>query len=135
MKNFVLTPDMLAPVGSAFYPKGHAMLMFETEAKAREAAQALEKSHAVPAEAVQYISPAALLAQISPTVSDADDPLPSAGTDGATVRAFTALARKGHAALLVAMPDDATRDAVMATLEAHKPSMAQRYRMLVIEDL
>lgn len=135
MRNFALTPDMLAPLGAAFYPKGHAVLMFETEDKTKEAAQALEQANVVPTDAVQYISPAALLSQITPTVSDADEPLPSAGTDAATVRAFTALARKGHAALLVAMPDDEARDAVMAALVDHKPSMAQRYRMLVIEDL
>jgi hypothetical protein len=39
-----------------------------------------------------------VLAEISPTVSDADNPLPSAGTEGATVRAYTKLAREGHTA-------------------------------------
>ena len=135
MKNFALTSDMLAAIGGAFYPTGHAMLMFESEEKAREAGQRLLSAQAAPADEIHYISPQALLSQISPTVADADNPLPSPGTDAATVRAYTALAREGHAALLVATPDDAARDTVMAALQDIKPSMAQRYRALVIEDL
>lgn len=135
MKNFALTSDMLATLGGAFYPSGHSVLMFETPAQAALAADQIVKEQAAPADALQYISPQALLSQITPTVSDADNPLPSPGTDAATVRAFTALAREGHAALLVPTPNDKARDAVMAALGNLKPSMAQRYRALVIEDL
>jgi len=135
MKNFVLTSDMLAMLGGAFYPSGHSMLMFPDTEQARRAARQLVEREAVAADAIAFIAPEVLLSQITPTVADADNPLPSPGTDAATVRAFTALAREGHAALLVATPDDETRDAVMAALEGIKPSMAQRYRALVIEDL
>lgn len=135
MKNFALTSDMLAPLGGAFYPKGRAMLMFESEELARDAARRLADKGAAHADAIHFISPAVLLAQITPTVADSDNPLPSPGTDASTVRAFTALAREGHAALLVPTPDDADRDAVMAALDGLRPSMAQRYRALVIEDL
>ena len=135
MKNFALTSDMLATLGGAFYPSGHSILMFASPDEARQAAQRIVDQGAAPADAVQYISPEALLSQITPTVSDADNPLPSPGTDAATVRAFTALAREGHAALLVPTRDDDARDAVMAALQGMKPSMAQRYRALVIEDL
>ncbi|WP_225783134.1 hypothetical protein [Xenophilus sp. Marseille-Q4582] len=135
MRNFAISSDMLATLGGAFYPTGHAVLMFESPEQARRAADQLVDRGALQADAIQYIAPETLLSQIAPTVSDADNPLPSPGTDAATVRAFTALAREGHAALLVPTPDDAARDAVMAALEGLKPSMAQRYRALVIEDL
>lgn len=135
MKNFVLTSDMLATLGGAFYPSGHSMLMFPDAKQAQQAANQLVERGAFTSDAIAYIPPDVLLSQISPTVADADNPLPSPGTDGATVRAFTALAREGHAALLVATPDDETRDAMMAALEGIRPSMAQRYRALVIEDL
>ncbi|RYF80495.1 MAG: hypothetical protein EOO29_13715 [Comamonadaceae bacterium] len=135
MKNFALTSDMLATLGGAFYPKGHSMFMFETEELARDAARRLVDGGAATADAIHFIAPAVLLAQITPTVADSDNPLPSPGTDAATVRAFTALAREGHAALLVPTPEDEDRDAVMAALQGLKPSMAQRYRALVIEDL
>lgn len=135
MKDFALTTHMLAPLGGAFYPTGHALLMFGNPEQAKQAAAQIQKRGAAPSHAIQYISPETLLSQISPTVSDADNPLPSAGSDAATVRAFTALAQKGHAALLVETPSNAARDAVMAALGELKPSMAQRYRMLVIEDL
>ena len=135
MKNFVLTSDMLATLGGAFYPTGHSMLMFPDAAQAKRAAHQLVEQGAVAGDTIAYIPPDVLLSQISPTVADADNPLPSPGTDAATVRAFTALAREGHAALLVATPDDETREAVMAALDGMAPSMAQRYRALVIEDL
>lgn len=137
MNNFVLTSDMLATIGGAFYPKGRSMLMFESEAKARAAAQVLLESGAATGDGLLYIAPAVLLDSITPTVRDADDPLPSPGTEAATVRAFTVLAREGHAALLVPTPDDPDRDTVMNALQAAsiRPSMAQRYRALVIEDL
>ncbi|RYF69979.1 MAG: hypothetical protein EOO29_32555 [Comamonadaceae bacterium] len=135
MKNFALTPDMLATIGGAFYPKGHSMLMFETEEMARDAGRRLVEKGAASADAIHFIAPAVLLEQITPTVADSDNPLPSPGTDAATVRAFTVLAREGHSALLVPTDENEDRDAVMAALEGLRPSLAQRYRALVIEDL
>lgn len=135
MKSFVLTPEMLATIGGAFYPKGHSVLMFESAELAKEAGRRLEARQLPGLEAIQFIAPQAVLDQIAPTVAEADNPLPSPGTDAATVRAYTELARKGHAGLLVPTPDEADRDAMMEALGDIQPSMAQRYRMLVIEDL
>lgn len=135
MKNFALSEDMLATMGGAFYPKGHSMLMFESEDIARNAARMLVNAQAVASDDIHFISASVLLAQITPTVADSDNPLPSPGTDASTVRAYTALANEGHCALLVATPDNDDRDAVMAALGEIRPSMAQRYRALVIEDL
>ena len=72
---------------------------------------------------------------ITPTVSNADDPLPSAGTEGATVRAYTKLAKEGHHALLVKTPNEESAERMMEIVRRGPCSIAQRYRMLVIEDL
>jgi hypothetical protein len=70
-----------------------------------------------------------------PTVKIADDPLPSAGTDAATVRAFAKLAREGHTGLLVRTKDGAAAEQMMELVRTVPYSIAQRYRTLVIEDL
>lgn len=133
MNHFTLDPSMIATIGGAFYPKGYSMVMFPSADDARSVAQDLAEQ-GFSGEEVMLIPPATLLSQITPTVSDADEPLPSAGTDAATVRAFTKLAREGHTALLVKTDDD-TVEKLMTAVRKVKYSIAQRYRMLVIEDL
>ena len=83
-----------------------------------------------------YLLPAeTVLREIVPTVTTADDPLPSAGTDAATVRAYAKLAKEGHAALLVRTEDGAAAEQMMELVRTVPYSIAQRYRTLVIEDL
>lgn len=50
---------------------------------------------------------------VTSTVSDADKSLPSAGTDDATVRAYTKLARDGHTGLLVNTKNEAATRPLM----------------------
>ena len=134
MRNLAIDSSMLAPIGGAFYPTGHSMLMFESEDLAREVAQRLLE-HGFSRDEIYLVPASVVLAQISPTVADADNPLPSAGSDAATVRAFTKLAREGHAGLLVRTEEDEARDRLMAGVGSTPRSIAQRYRRLVIEDL
>jgi len=134
MRNLAVDSSMLAPIGGAFYPTGHSMLMFETEDLAKEVGQRL-LDHGFSRDEIYFVPANVVLAQITPTVSDADNPLPSAGTDGATVRAFTKLAREGHAGLLVRTEEDEARDRLMAAVGSTPYAIAQRYRRLVIEDL
>lgn len=134
MRNLTVDSSMLAPIGGAFYPTGHSMVMFENEDLAREVAQRLLEQ-GFSRDEVYFVPANIVLSQISPTVEDADNPLPSAGTDGATVRAFTKLARDGHAALLVCTEEDEARDRLMAAVGSTPYAIAQRYRRLVIEDL
>ena len=82
-----------------------------------------------------HLPPASILSQITPTVADSDNPLPSAGSEGATVRAYTKLAREGHHGLLVETPDGESAEWLMSAARKVPYSMAQRYRKLVIEDL
>ncbi|MDP9900097.1 hypothetical protein [Variovorax ginsengisoli] len=134
MKHFVLEPRMTATLGGAFYPTGYSFVMFADANDARKIAQALSEQ-SVGEDEIYLLSPETVLAQISPTVVDADDPLPSAGTEGATVRAYTKLARDGHTGLLVKTDDEKDANRMMDIVRAVPFSIAQRYRMLVIEDL
>lgn len=133
LTNFSLDPSMLATLGGAFYPTGYSMVMFPDQATAvavgNELSTTLEDSE------VLLLTPAIILSQITPTVADADNPLPSAGTEGATVRAYTKLAKEGHHGLLVRTPDEHVAEQMMEVVRRGPYSMAQRYRLLVIEDL
>jgi hypothetical protein len=124
---------MLATLGGAFYPDGYSMVMFPDEASAIDVAKALSLQK--PEAQIFHLPPASILSQITPTVADSDNPLPSAGSEGATVRAYTKLAREGHHGLLVETPDGESAEWLMSAVRKVPYSMAQRYRKLVIEDL
>lgn len=134
MKVLVIKSSMLATIGGAFYPTGHSMIMFPSAEDADSVGHRLIAS-GVSGDEVYFIPAETLLNEIAPTARETDNPLPSAGTDAATVLAFTQLARQGHAALLVRTKDDAAAKRVMAVVRQVPYSMAQRYRTLVIEDL
>jgi hypothetical protein len=134
MKHFTLDPHMTAAVGGAFYPTGHSIVMFPSAEDASRVGHQLIDS-GFSGNEVYLIPPHVILEQITPTVRDTDNPLPSAGTDAATVRAFTRLAREGHTALLVRTKDEATTVRLMTIVRTVEYSIAQRYRTLVIEDL
>ncbi|MDM0045731.1 hypothetical protein QTH91_14670 [Variovorax dokdonensis] len=131
---FSLDDSMLSAIGGAFYPSGYTMLMFPDARTATDAGDALA---AAPEGGFEVLSlpPQAILSQITPTASDADEPLPSVGTDAANVRAFTKLAREGHHGLLVRTPDADDAERMMLVVREYPYSIARRYRKLVIEDL
>ena len=133
LTSFSLDPSMIATIGGAFYPTGYSMVMFPDQETA--VSVGTELGQLLPDSEVLLLTPAAIQSQITPTVSDADDPLPSAGTEAATVRAYTKLAREGHHGLLVKTPDEETAERMMEVVRRFPYTMAQRYRMLVIEDL
>jgi len=134
MKHFTLTHHMTAAVGGAFYPTGHSVVMFPDAADASRVGHLLIEN-GFSGDEVYLIPPHILLEQITPTVHDTRSPLPSAGTDAATVRAYTKLAHEGHTALLVRTKDEATANRLMVFVREVPYSIAQRYRTLVIEDL
>lgn len=134
MKPFAIDPSMIATLGGGFYPTGYSLIMFPDEQAARAVADKLAGDGGS-GDDVYFLPSDAILSQISPTASESDDPLPSAGTEGATVRAYTKLAREGHVGLLVKTPDEDAADRLMQAVRAGEYSMAQRYRALVIEDL
>ncbi|MDB5829863.1 MAG: hypothetical protein JWQ73_4083 [Variovorax sp.] len=134
MNQFHLEPSMTTTFGGTFYPSGYSMVMFpDANDAARIGKQLVDAGF--DDQDVMLVPAAIVLSQITPTVSGADDPLPSAGTEGATVRALTELARKGHAGLLVKTDDEDVAERLMKLVREVPYSMAQRYRALVIEDL
>jgi uncharacterized protein involved in tolerance to divalent cations len=134
MKHFILEPNMRASIGGAFYPTGYSFVMFPNAEDANRVGHKLMEK-GVSGDEVYLLPPATVLAEIAPTAKISDNPLPSAGTDAATVRAYTELAHEGHTALLVKTRDEAAAQRLMAVVRTVPYSIAQRYRMLVIEDL
>jgi hypothetical protein len=133
LKNFQLSQDMLN-LGGQFYPTGHIVAMFPGEDAARAAARALADAR-FPEDDISLITPEAMMRDVVRTVGNADIPLPSPGTEADTVRRFSELAAQGHHALLIHVSREHDSDQVMAALRDHRPSHAQYYRRLVIEDL
>jgi hypothetical protein len=133
MKPFQLDSHMVTMRG-VFYPTGYMVLMFPTEQDARDAVKML-KDDGLDEDEVSMLTPDAFQQDIVRTVGNADTPLPSAGTEGDTVRRFAELASQGHHALMIHAPDAADSDRVMAALANAKISYGQKYRKLVIEDL
>lgn len=133
MQPFALTPDMLTLAG-VFYPTGYVFAMFPTEDDARQTAQTLENDK-LSKQPVMLLSPQVILEQVVRTVGSADIPLPSAGTEAATVRQYAALAGQGHWAVMVHAPDADETEAVMRVVRQAPFSFAEKYRRLVIEDL
>ena len=134
MKHFTLDKHMTATLGGAFYPTGYSVVMFpDAQDASRVGHQLIEDGFS--GDEVYLIPPHILLEQITPTIHESDSPLPSAGTDAATVRAYTELAREGHTALMVRTKDEATAERLMVHVRQVPYSIAQRYRTLVIEDL
>jgi hypothetical protein len=64
-----------------------------------------------------------------------DHIMPSAGTEGDTVRRFAEMAAKGHHGLMVHAPHSEDSDRVMELLKSAPISYGQKYRKLVIEDI
>ena len=61
--------------------------------------------------------------------------LPSVGTEGATVRKYVDLARKGHCALMVKIDSDEEAEQVMQVARSASFTYAQRYLLLAMQDL
>ena len=133
MKNFVLTPDMLT-LGGTFYPRGYAFIMFPSAAAAEKVALSLgdkpDSGHDV-----TFLSGPVILKEIGKIDGDSDIELPSVGTEGATVRKYVDLARKGQCALMVKVGSDEETERVMQAARPAAFSYAQRYHLLAIEDL
>ncbi|RZJ20452.1 MAG: RNA-binding protein [Haliea sp.] len=133
MKPFTLDSSMTTMAG-VFYPTGHMFVMFPTRADAEQASEALVQA-GVESDEISLVTPEMIHGQIARTVGSSDIPLPSAGTEGDTVRRFAELASQGHHALLVHAPKAQDSDQAMEALKPFPISYAQKYRQLVIQDL
>lgn len=132
MRPFHLDSGMRTMRG-VFYPTGWMVLMFPGEQQARDAASLLERN-GTGADAMMLATPQELLRELVGAEGD-DQILPSAGTEGDTVRKFEEVATQGHHALMVHAPHQADSDRVMELLRDAGISYGQKYRRLVIEDI
>ncbi|MEO6973533.1 MAG: RNA-binding protein [Rhodoferax sp.] len=133
MKPFSLESSMLT-IRGVFYPTGHLFVMLPL----LEHAQALDRNlraSGYSGHEVMLLTPEVILGQIRKTVRDDTNPLPSAGSEGDTVREYERLARDGHHAVLIHAPSDKEAQHVMQAVRTVPFSYAQRYRHLVIEDM
>lgn len=132
MRPFHLDSSMKTMRG-VFYPTGWMVLMFPGEQQARDAAKKLEDSGVAGGD-VLLVTPDDFRREIVGATGD-NDMLPSAGTEGDTVRRFTELAREGHYGLMVHAPKQDDSDRLLELLRGSGISYGQKYRSLVIEDI
>jgi hypothetical protein len=116
-----------------FYPTGWMVLLFPGEQPARDAARKLAGA-GIGEDRMMLMTPQEFQREIAGTAGD-DGILPSAGTEGDTVRKMGELVAQGHHGLFVHAPDHADSDRVMEILRDVPMSFGQKYRTLVIEDI
>ncbi len=133
MKDFTLTPDMLTLRGE-FYPTGYTFVMLPSADDARQLAQALREA-GVQEPDLLYLTPEAVLDQVVPTAHKHGSILPSVGTESATTQRYRELALRGHCAVMVRPKSDADTERVMNVIRAAPCSIAEKYRLLAIEDV
>ena len=133
MKKFELSDDMLT-MGGTFYPKGYAFIMFPNSAQAESAAFEIASTSTL-GDSTMFLNAATVLKDIGKVEGDSDVVLPSVGTEGATVRKYVDLARKGHCALMVKVDSDEDAKRVMQSARQASFSYGQRYHLLAMEDL
>ena len=132
MRPFRLDPDMKTMRG-VFYPTGWLVLMFAGEQQARDAARLLSDQGVGEAD-VLLVTPDDFRRDIVGATGD-DDMLPSAGTEGDTVRKFAQYARDGHYGLMIHAPKGNDSDRILELLRGSGIVYGQKYRHLVIEDV
>ena len=133
MKPFLLDPKMVT-FQDVFYPTGHAILLFPHEQDATQAAAELEAA-GFDSKDIMFLTPKVILKEIGKVDGESDVALPSVGTEGATVRKYIDLARKGHFAVMVKAPSDDDTKRVMTAITALPFSYGQKYHMLAMQDL
>ena len=132
MRSFQIDRDMKTMTG-VFYPTGWMVLMFPGEAQARDAAGKVCGA-GIAERHVMLVTPADFRREIAGAKGD-DGILPSAGTEGDTVRKMAELFAQGHHGLMVHAPSQEDADRAMEALHDMPMSFGQRYRKLVIEDI
>ena len=132
MRAFHLDSAMTTMRGT-FYPTGWMVLMFPSEQQARDAGKLLA-GEGFAEEALMLLTPADVRQHLLGAKGD-EHILPSAGSEGDTVRKFAEMAAQGHHGLMVKVPHQEDADRVTTLLKDAPISYGQRYRKLVIEDV
>ncbi|MEJ6023475.1 RNA-binding protein [Ramlibacter sp. PS4R-6] len=133
MKAFAPDSKMYTLLGGVFYPTGHIFIMYPTAEEANDAERRLLDA-GFSGDSISLLTPDDIHTKIASAVID-NDHMPSAGTEAATARHYEELAREGHHAILVPVPKAKDAELAVAALKGTNISYAQRYRLLVIEDI
>ena len=133
MQRFELAPEMLTMAG-VFYPTGYLFAMFPKEEDVQKVAQSLPASEHAD-KPTMALSPSTVLEKVVRTVGSADIPLPSVGSEAATIRTYADLASSGHHALMVYAPSADETEEVMKAVRTAPFACAIKYRKLVIEEM
>lgn len=107
--------------------------MFPNAMMAEQAALEIAKTPF--GDSVMFLNAATVLRDIGKVEGDSDVVLPSVGTEGATVRKYVQLARKGHCAIMALVDSGEDAELVMQAARAAGFSYGQRYQLLAIQDL
>lgn len=132
MRPFSLDSSMTTMRGT-FYPTGWMVLMFPGEKEAKDAAHLLARE-GIAQDAMMFLSPADVQQHLGGAIGD-DNLIPSAGSEGDTVRRIVECAREGNHGLMVHVPHQEDADRVTGLLKDAPITYGQRYRKLVIEDI
>ena len=132
MKPFHLESSMKT-MGGVFYPTGYMVLMFPDEKAAHDACMLLG-DNGFDDDDMIHIGPEDFRREILDAAGD-DELLPSAGSEGDTVRRFAELSRQGHHGVMIHAPSADESHRIMDLLKDAPISYGQKYRHLVIEDL
>lgn len=134
MKPFEMDPKMLTMRG-VFYPRGYLFAMFPTREDAERVEHDLLASGYSPEFETQFLTADDVMGKVVSTVGNSDSPLPSAGSESGTVRRYAEFAAQGHCALLIHAPSEEDGERVMEVIRRGPVSIAEKYRMLVIQDM
>lgn len=133
MKPFSMESRMLTLRG-VFYPTGYLFVMLPKLEDAEKLDHDL-RDGGYHNHDVMLLESETILGQIGKTVRETDSPLPSIGTEAATVHQYEGLALKGHCAVMIHAPSESDTQRVMDVVHTLPFSYAQKYRHLVIEDM
>lgn len=116
-----------------FKPVGHTVIAFRSAAEVQNAVMALLGLGFADEALVRYSAPE-MLAQVNEQVPAAS-PLAAFGQELSLAKAHRALAQAGCSFLVVHTPEDAQAEQVAALARSMDAVAAQRYGLLVIEEV
>ena len=125
--------DDLGKDFGAFYPTGHVVIAFKTQADLEQVAHDL-KSLGPNTASPREVSSAQMIEFAERNIQEAGV-LATMGTSVTTLQGFLEAARSGTVFLIVPSPDDETAEQVAVVLRARPYLLAERYRSLAIETM
>ena len=126
--------DKLFNIRGQFYPQGHVVAMLPSEAQARAAAAALT-GQGTPSEDIIVLSPEDIRNNLGGSAEESDSPMPSPGTEALTSRRMVQMSDQGYWGLLIHSERSENDERMVEVLTKNGAPLAERYRLLVIEDL